>query len=118
VLQLRLVNDADSVKSILELVVAGRAAVEYLSVHSPARLFTVNGFDQCVVRFTTDIPYLSHWGKPLLIGPGSIFQAHTDGEYVSKRELRKAVTLYAGLTRSLLRTADQRAGQVAEGALR
>lgn len=118
VLQVRLVNDADSVKSILEQVVAGRAAVEYLSVHNPAHLFTVNGFDQCVVRFTTDIPYLSRWGKPLLIGPGSIFQAHTEGEYVSKRELREAVTLYAGLTRSLLGMADQRAGQVAEGALR
>jgi len=118
VLQLRLVNDADSVKSILEQVVAGRAAVEYLSVHSPVRLFTVDGFDQCVVRFTTDIPYLSRWGKPLLIGPGSIFQAHTEGEYVSKRELRDAVTLYTGLTRSLLSTANQRAGQVVEGALR
>lgn len=118
VLQVRLVNDADSVKSILEQVVAGRAAVEYLSVHNPAHLLTVNGFDQCVVRFTTDIPYLSRWGKPLLIGPGSIFQAHTEGEYVSKRELREAVTLYAGLTRSLLGMADQRAGQVAEGALR
>lgn len=119
VLQLRLVSDANGVKSILEKVVAGRAEVEYLSVHNPVHLFTVNGFEQCVVRFTTDIPYLSRWGQPLLIGPGSIFQAHTDGEYVSKRELRDAVTLYAGLARSLLATAGvPRAGQIAEGALR
>lgn len=119
VLQLRLVSDANGVKSILEKVVAGRAEVEYLSVHNPVHLFTVNGFEQCVVRFTTDIPYLSRWGQPLLIGPGSIFQAHTDGEYVSKRELRDAVTLYTRLARSLLATAGvPRAGQIAEGALR
>ncbi|HEX3282970.1 MAG TPA: M20/M25/M40 family metallo-hydrolase, partial [Pyrinomonadaceae bacterium] len=116
VLQLRLVNEADSVKSILEKTVAGRAEVEYLSVHNPVHLFTVNDFQQCVVRFTTDIPYLSRWGKPLLIGPGSIFQAHTDGEYVSKRELNEAVTLYKKLARRLLTTIGEiQAGQIAEG---
>lgn len=119
VLQLRLVSDADNVKSILEKAVAGRAEVEYLSVHDPIRLFTVNGFEQCVVRFTTDIPYLSRWGKPLLIGPGSIMQAHTDGEYVSKRELTEAVTLYAGLVRTLLASGSvTHAGQIAEGVRR
>jgi acetylornithine deacetylase len=119
VLQLRLVKDAQSAKSILEKAVAGRAEVEYLSAHAPVHLFTVNGFDQCVVRFTTDIPYLSRWGQPLLIGPGSILQAHTDGEYMSKRELREAVTLYAGLARSLLATAGvTQAGEIAGGAPR
>jgi acetylornithine deacetylase len=116
VLQLRLVSEAETVKSILEKAVAGRAEVEYLSVHNPTQLFTVNDFEQCVVRFTTDIPYLSRWGKPLLLGPGSIFQAHTDGEYVSKRELKRAVTLYTDLARSLLtRTGIAQAEQVAEG---
>lgn len=119
VLQLRLVNDADVVKSILEKMVAGRAEVEYLSVHDPVHLFTVDGFEQYVVRFTTDIPYLSRWGQPLLIGPGSILQAHTDGEYVSKRELSEAVALYAGLARRLLASAGAtHAGQIAEGAPR
>ncbi|HBB89726.1 MAG TPA: peptidase dimerization protein [Blastocatellia bacterium] len=119
ILQLRLVSDANGVKSILERVAAGRAEVEYLSVHDPVHLFTVNGFEQCVVRFTTDIPYLARWGQPLLIGPGSIFQAHTDDEYVSKGELRNAVSLYAGLARSLLATAGvTHTGQIAEGAPR
>jgi acetylornithine deacetylase len=104
------------VKSILEEAIAGRVEVEYLSVHNPIHLFTINDFQKCVVRFTTDIPYLSHWGKPLLLGPGSIFQAHTDGEFISKRELSEAVTLYAELARSLLaRTAVR---QIAEGAPR
>ncbi len=119
VLQLRLVSDADAVKSILETAIAGRVEVEYLSVHGPTHLFTVAGFEQCVVRFTTDIPYLSRWGKPLLLGPGSILKAHTDGECVSKRELSEAITLYVGLARNLLAMQGvAQAGQIAEGAPR
>ncbi len=116
ILQLRLVNDANGVKSILEKVVAGRAEVEYLSVHDPVHLFTVAGFEQCVVRFTTDIPYLSRWGKPLLLGPGSILKAHTDGEGVRKTELSEAVDLYARLARNLLLTQSiEPTERIAEG---
>jgi acetylornithine deacetylase len=53
--------------------------------------FPCLGFEECLVRFTTDIPYLSNWGKPLLIGPGSILVAHTEHEKVSKKELLKAI---------------------------
>ncbi len=116
VLQLRLVSDAETVKSILEKAIAGHAEVEYLSAHDPVHLFTVVGFEQCVVRFTTDIPYLSCWGKPLLLGPGSILKAHTDGESVRKKELSEAVDLYARLARNLLLTQSiEPAEQIAEG---
>src|SRR5437763_15494751 len=101
-LQIRLVTPASVVKKILEEAVAGRARVEYLSVAEPARLQAVGGFEQEVVRFTTDIPYLSNWGAPLLVGPGSILDAHTDGERVSKRELEEAVGIYTRLVRALL----------------
>jgi acetylornithine deacetylase len=76
--------------------------VEYLSAAEPVRMHAVEGFAQEVVRFTTDVPYLSNWGTPLLIGPGSILDAHTDGERVSKRELEESVELYARLVRTLL----------------
>ena len=67
------------------------------------------------MRFTTDIPYLRRWGKPLLIGPGSILDAHTDGERVSKRELEESVELYTRLARSLFsRAHDERAKGVSE----
>jgi acetylornithine deacetylase len=104
VLQLRLVSDVDRVKDILEAAIDGRAEVEYLSEHAPVYLHTIDGFEQCVVRFTTDIPYLSNWGTPLLLGPGSIFNAHTDHEFVEKRELLAAVDLYAQLARTLRKT--------------
>lgn len=101
-LQLRLVSEVAPVKRILEAAIAGRAEVEYLSEHQPIHLETVDGIEQCVVRFTTDIPYLSNWGKPLLLGPGSILNAHTEHESVEKRELLEAVDVYAQLARALL----------------
>jgi acetylornithine deacetylase len=66
------------------------------------RLFSVPDFDETVVRFTTDIPYLSNWGQPLLLGPGSILDAHTDHERISKRELEAAVGLYMKLAYSTM----------------
>ena len=101
-LHFRLVTDSAVVKSMIEEIVRGRAQVEYLSVSEPVRMLALEGFEQCVVRFTTDITYLSNWGVPLLLGPGSIFDAHTEHERVSKRELRKAVELYVRMVRALL----------------
>ncbi|HLN98223.1 MAG TPA: M20/M25/M40 family metallo-hydrolase [Pyrinomonadaceae bacterium] len=101
-LQLRLVTETEPIRKILERAIAGRAEVQYLSEHEPVRLHTVPGFERCVVRFTTDIPYLSNWGKPLLLGPGSILNAHTEHEFVEKQELIQAVDLYAELARALL----------------
>jgi acetylornithine deacetylase len=101
-LQIRLVTESWVVKEILERAAAGRVGVEYLSVAEPVRMLAVEGFERDVVRFTTDIPYLSNWGKPLLLGPGSILDAHTSHERVSKRELEESVGLYERLARSLL----------------
>jgi acetylornithine deacetylase len=44
---------------------------------------------------------LSQWGKPLLLGPGSILDAHTDHERISKRELADAVDLYLKVAKQL-----------------
>jgi acetylornithine deacetylase len=101
-LQIRLVTPSSTVKKILEATLAERASVEYLSTAEPVRMHAVEGFEQEVVRFTTDIPYLTNWGTPLLLGPGSILDAHTDGERVSKPELEESVGLYTRLARTLL----------------
>jgi acetylornithine deacetylase len=101
-LQIRLVKPSPEIKSIIEGVAEGRARVEYLSTAEPVRMLSVEGFEREVVRFTTDIPYLKSWGQPLLIGPGSILDAHTDGERVSKRELEESVELYTRLVKTLL----------------
>ena len=100
-LQIRLATDIERVKEQVERAVAGRAKLEYASAHNPVRLFSVPGFDDCVVRFTTDVPYLSNWGKPLLLGPGSIFDAHTEHERIAKSELERAIGLYVKLASAL-----------------
>ena len=100
-LQIRLGIDIEHVKRVLEDVVGTRGRLEYSSAHNPVRLFSVPGFEECVVRFTTDVPYLSQWGKPLLLGPGSILDAHTAHERISKRELEQSVDLYLTLGKPL-----------------
>jgi acetylornithine deacetylase len=111
----RLVSKAEPIREALEAAIAGRAEVEYLSEHEPMRLETMEEFECCVVRFTTDIPYLSNWGKPLLLGPGSILNAHTQHEFVEKQELTSAVDIYARLAHALLaRESEER--ELIEGA--
>lgn len=100
-LQMRLVTDVAPVKKLIEEAVAGRAQIKYTSEHGPVRLQAMSEMQQGVVRFTTDIPYLSRWGKALLLGPGSIRDAHTDNERISKSELARAVELYIKLAKLL-----------------
>ena len=66
------------------------------------RLRTVDGLPTMIAAFTTDIPKLTNWGEPLLIGPGSIHVAHTDGEYIEKQELHDAIELYCTIAKKLL----------------
>jgi acetylornithine deacetylase len=57
-----------------------------------------------VVAFATDIPaFEGAWGKPFLIGPGSIHVAHTLEERVPKNELRESVGIYERMVRELIR---------------
>lgn len=60
------------------------------------------GFHAAPVAFGTDIPSLKSFGRPLLIGPGSIHDAHTDREKVGKADLLDAVELYRRITKILL----------------
>ena len=116
-LQIRLTTPAAPVKLMLEDMAGGRAQLNYLSVAEPVRMLAVKGFEQSIVRFTTDIPHLTNWGTPLLLGPGSILDAHTAHERIARSELLQAVDLYARLVRKLLATTPEEVAQNrAEGA--
>jgi acetylornithine deacetylase len=65
------------------------------------RLRTVDGLPTMIASFTTDIPKLANWGEPLLIGPGSIHVAHTEGEFIEKRQLVDAIDLYCAIAKQL-----------------
>jgi len=93
-LMFRVVTSSESLKCQVENVVGSRAEIEYTFECDPVFTERVDGFETAVVSFTTDIPLLTNWGKALLFGPGSILDAHTAGEKISKRELTAAVDVY------------------------
>jgi acetylornithine deacetylase len=79
-----------------------RVSLETVLEVPAVRLMTVDGFETMSFPFTTDIPFLDLWGKPLLFGPGSILIAHTDNEHVAIDELEKAAASYQTIARQLL----------------
>jgi acetylornithine deacetylase len=88
--------------------VAALAPVRVTEVRElPAvELRALPGFATTVVKYSTDVPRLTAWGEPLLLGPGSIHAAHTPEERVAKSQLLGAAGLYAELVRRLLREAE------------
>jgi acetylornithine deacetylase len=101
-LMFRLVGDVKPLKQSIERWVGDSAEIEYGSYIPAQRFETLPGFEVAPVAYTSDIPLLTKWGKPLLFGPGSIHVAHTPDEYIDIAELRAAVGGYEKIVRSLL----------------
>ncbi len=98
----RLVGPASELKARIVEAVGDLAEVEFTRETPFMRMHTLEGMPTMVAAFTTDVPSLTNWGKPLLAGPGSIHAAHTEGEFVEKRQLEEAVELYCGIAGTLL----------------
>ncbi len=100
-LLIRLVGPSDEIRARIVEVVAGRAEVRF-SLDLPfVRMRAVGEMPTMIAKFTTDIPSLTAWGEPFLLGPGSIHVAHTPEERIAKRELLEAVDLYVELAQEL-----------------
>jgi acetylornithine deacetylase len=99
---IRSVGEHAPLREILQQVARDRVRVEDVLEVPAIRLHTEPGFDTAVFAYTTDIPFLSAWGTPLLMGPGSIHVAHTDREHVAIAELEQGVERYATLAARLL----------------
>ncbi|HVG26882.1 MAG TPA: peptidase dimerization domain-containing protein, partial [Acidobacteriaceae bacterium] len=101
-LLVRLVGPAEGIREAILQAVEGRCEVDF-SLELPfVQMRAVEGFETMVAKFTTDIPSLTNWGEPFLLGPGSIHVAHTPEERIAKREIAEAVELYARLVRGLV----------------
>jgi acetylornithine deacetylase len=98
----RTVGGHDPLRATLAAVAAGRVMVEEILELPAVRLHTVPGFETEVFAYFSDVPFLSNWGTPLLLGPGTIHVAHTDHEQVAIADLTRAVDLYADLAARLL----------------
>ena len=98
----RLVGPSDNLRRQI-LAAAGDQVQVTFPLELPfLRLRTVAGLPTMIAAFTTDIPKLTHWGEPLLLGPGSIHVAHTDGEYIEKQQLAESIDLYCKIAKQLL----------------
>ena len=97
----RLVGPSEQLRKQIIEAVGRLATVEFVLEVPFVRLATLDGLPTTVASFTTDIPALSNWGKPMLMGPGSIHVAHTEHEYVEKKELAEGVELYCSIARRL-----------------
>jgi acetylornithine deacetylase len=99
---IRLVGDSEPLRAAIVEAAAGLAEVDFTLEIPFVRLKAVEGLPTMIAKFTTDIPQLSNWGEPLLLGPGSIHVAHTPHERLAKKELLEAVELYVRVGRQLL----------------
>jgi acetylornithine deacetylase len=98
----RLVGDSEPVRAALIMAAGDLAEVDFTLEIPFVRLRAVEGLPTMIAKFTTDIPQLTNWGEPLLLGPGSIHVAHTPHEKLAKKELKEAVELYIRVAKQLL----------------
>ena len=98
----RLVGPTAELRRQIVETVGDLARVDFYLEIPFMRFREVEDLPTMVAAYTTDIPALTNWGEPLLIGPGSIHVAHTDGEYVDKQHLRDAVDVYCRISKKLL----------------
>jgi len=98
----RIVGPAQVLRRQIVEAVGSLAHVEFTLEIPFVRLRSLDGLPTMVAAFTTDIPALSNWGQPLLFGPGSIHVAHTEGEYVEKKQLSDAIDLYCSIAKRLV----------------
>lgn len=98
----RLVGPSEQIRRAIENAVEGLATVDFTLEIPFQRLRAIEGLPTMVAAFTTDIPWLSNWGEPVLMGPGSIHVAHTPHEKLAKKELFAAIDQYVAVARQLV----------------
>jgi acetylornithine deacetylase len=97
----RTVGSGPAVREAMH-VIESLVSVEHVLDVPAVRMHTLPGFETAVFPYTTDVPLLTRWGTPILVGPGSIHVAHTDEEHLAIDELTAAIHLYESLVRRLL----------------
>jgi acetylornithine deacetylase len=93
----RVVDSAAAVRErVRQLVATSKLPTEWSedTSNDPQHLIAVPGEPTTVVAFNTDVPHLTNFGQRLLVGPGSILDAHGAQEKIDVRELLAAVDLY------------------------
>jgi acetylornithine deacetylase len=100
-LSYRLIGPSDDLRQQIVATAGSQVEVTFPLEIPFMRLHAIEGLPTMIAAYTTDIPFLANWGKALLVGPGSIHVAHTELEYIEKRQLAEGIDLYCRIGRKL-----------------
>jgi len=98
---IRLVNTSSDLRAQVLAALGDQVLTRVVLEVPPVHLGSIPGIETTIVKYTTDIPELTAWGRPFLLGPGSIHVAHTSEERIPKRQLVEAVGLYQRIVKEL-----------------
>jgi acetylornithine deacetylase len=101
-IMIRTIDSRANAEQRMKEIVGSRAEMTIVGGADPHRMHLVEGFETMVASFGSDAPFLGNLGKPLLIGPGSILDAHTSDEKISKQEMIEGAATYERLVKTLL----------------
>lgn len=106
---MRTTADADRLEARIRALLSPTTKMTVRTKSSPQRLHTPPGDPTCVVAFGSDVPHLTPLvgraeSGAVLVGPGSILDAHTSREHIKLGDLRRSVDDYEALARRLLAT--------------
>lgn len=97
-IMIRTVVGLDEIERMAKGVLSKHTRYEFITYTEPMDFQTVGGFEQTVVAFGSDAPHLKDLGEEMMmIGPGSILDAHTSHEHVKIADLERAVDIYEAL---------------------
>ena len=100
---IRLVDDGNATRAAARKAVNGKVDLNEVLFVPAVHLGSLPGFETTVVAYTTDIPsFGDSWGRPYLLGPGSIHVAHTSEERIPKREILEAIQIYKRMVKQLI----------------
>jgi acetylornithine deacetylase len=100
---IRTVEPLSDVRARLEKCLGPHVRVaENSKGYAPVEFDVPAGEQGIAIAFGTDVPHMPRWGRPLLYGPGSILDAHTEHEKVKKSDIEIAVARHVQTARELL----------------
>jgi acetylornithine deacetylase len=98
---LRASRPLSEVEPLVRRVFSAGTRIDVRTASDPAEIFVPPGYPSDIVRFGTDVPHLKPICPVLLVGPGSIHDAHTEHERLDKAQQLAAVDLYRELVEKL-----------------
>lgn len=114
-IMMRPTDDPDVILAKVRSLLTPTTTLAVLTKAPPVKLMVPprweeGGEETCIVAFGSDVPHLSpllaaRHGAPLLFGPGSILDAHTDHEHVKLKDLDDAAVAYERMALRLLENA-------------